>query len=218
MKNFSATDAASGEPVPRFEGDTMRLKLLPGLISAALLAAALPLASQVVPSATEGSLPFAVGAGASSYDVDWAHGRMLGGTLWIDWRPSRIPPLLRGLGLEVEARDISLNHSSTQPANLRQDTAGGGLIYAWPPRRRFHLYGKGLMSLGSFDYAIGQHNAHSSMTVIAPGLGLEGRVYRHVWVRADYEYQHWSQLGGFTPNPQGFTLGALYNFRNFHRH
>ncbi len=78
--------------------------------------AAIPIFSQVVPQAQEGLWPFSVDAGVSTFDVDWGHGRMLGGTLWADWHPNRIRSLLDGLGLEIEARDISLNRGD-EPSN-----------------------------------------------------------------------------------------------------
>jgi hypothetical protein len=93
----------------------MRFKVfLSSAVAVSLLTAAIPIFSQVVPQAKETGLPFTLGAGVSSFDVDWGHGRMLGGTLWADWHPSRIPSLLNGLGVEVEARDISLNREAVR--------------------------------------------------------------------------------------------------------
>jgi hypothetical protein len=176
--------------------------------------------SQVVPAGHEGNLPFAVGAGPSSFDVDWGHGRMLGGTIWADYHPNQLPSLLHGLGLELEARDISLNANSTQK-NYREDTVAGGAIYTWYHYRNFHPYGKFLVGYGSMDFSLPPPNAnysHDTRTLYAPGLGLEQRLFRHVWARADYEYQTWpdflsrSKSNPTSPNPQGFTLGVAYDF------
>jgi opacity protein-like surface antigen len=187
--------------------------LLSATVAIGLLTAAIPIFSQVVPQAKETGLPFTLGAGVSSFDVDWGHGRMLGGTLWADWRPGRIPSFLNGFGLEVEARDISLNHSSSQPPNYREDTAGGGPIYTWRRYRNFRPYGKYLIQFGSMDFRASDPTySHDTRTVSAPGVGLEFRLFRNVWARADYEYQFWPDLLGGTADPQGFTFGASYDF------
>lgn len=183
--------------------------------------------AQTVPSAIQtGGLPITAGLGVSDYDVDWGHGRMLGGTIWIDYMPSRVPSILHGLGLEAEARDISLNHSSTQPANFRLDTAGGGPIYFAHVARfpNFHPYGKLILSYGGIDWDNPNPQfTHETRTVMAPGLGFDYRLYRSILLRADYEYQFWPDIAPSSPgthvlNPQGFTVGAMYDFRHFRRH
>lgn len=203
----------------------MRFKVLLSLtVTVNLFAAAVPVFSQVVPQARQGQLPFSVGAGISSFDVDWGHGRMLGGTLWADWCPSMIPPFLHGLGLELEGRDISLSRSSSQPSNFRLDTIGGGPIYTLRRFRNFAPYGKYLLDFGGIDWNNPDPRyKHETRTVMAPGLGFTYRIYRGVWARADYEYQFWPQIALMSPgshvlNPQGFTVGAVYNFRNLGRH
>ena len=55
-------------------------------------------------------------------------------------------------------------------------------------------------------------NPHANLIVFAPGGGLEYRIFRPIWVRADYEYQDWGTLLGNTLNPQGFTVGVAYEF------
>ncbi len=171
--------------------------------------------SQVVPQAQVGSgQTFSIGVGPANYDVDWGHGRMFGGTIWADWYPSQVPRSLHGLGIEAEARDISLNRSSTQPSNLREDTIGGGPIYSWPHFRNFRPYGKALVEFGSMDFQIHRlpSYTHDSRALFAPGLGFDYRVFRSIWARADYEYQIWGTLFAHTPDPQGFTVGVAYAF------
>ena len=173
---------------------------------------------QTGPSATEGGVPLAVGGGVSYWDVDWGHSRMEGGTLWADYYPNRVPSILRGIGLEAEARDVSFNRGD-KPSNFRHDTAGGGVIYAWRHYPNFYPYGKFVMGLASIDFQIPQipTYTHDTRTFMAPGWGVQYRVYRHVWARADYEYQFWDKFIGHTPDPQGFTVGAMYDFRRFHQ-
>jgi opacity protein-like surface antigen len=178
--------------------------------------AATPAFSQVAPEAIEGNRPFSVGAGVSNFNVDWGKTRMYGGTFWADWRPP-LPLFLNGLGLEIEARDISLDRSSTVPSNFRQDTAGGGPIYTWRHYRNFRPYGKGLLEFGSFDFRSTNPNySHDTRTLVAAGPGVEFRTYGHLWVRAEYEYQIWGHILGKRPDPQGFTLGAMYDFGGIH--
>jgi opacity protein-like surface antigen len=151
---------------------------------------------------------------------------MYGGAFWIDYYPG-MPSILHGLGVEVEARDISFDRHEvpTQQypnwsgqANTREDTAGGGAIYTWRHFRNFHPYGKFLISYGSVDFITGLTHAtstytHDTRTVMAPGLGIEYRIFRPLWARADYEYQDWlGKLLGTTLNPQGFTVGVAYDF------
>ena len=200
----------------------MRIKLFLRLTVGFLLAcAACFVHAQTVPAATEGNLPLAVGAGFSGYNPDYGHGHLLGGTLWIDYTPNRVPHLLRGIGIEAEARDLNYGRSATQPPDLREDVASGGLIYSWPHYRKFRPYGKFLMGFGNAD----EENKlglkyHDSRTVTSFGGGLEYRAFKSVWVRGDYEYQVWPDffkhanpaIPAGLLNPQGFTVGAMYHF------
>jgi opacity protein-like surface antigen len=188
-----------------------RLLVLP-ILAVGIFSITVPAISQVAPAYERSGWPVRLGIGPSSYDVDWGHGRMLGGTIWADWYPEKLPHVLRGLGLEGEARDISLDRSSTQP-NMRQDTAGIGPIYAWNHFHNFHPYLKYLIAYGSIDFVSPSPTySHDTRTLYAPGLGFEYRFYRQFWARADYEYQTWQVLLGNTPNPQGFTVGVAYDF------
>ncbi len=198
----------------------MRLKLLVvPILAVSLFAPLFPAFSQAVP-AYEGrgpSLPLSIGFGPSSYDVDWGHGRMYGGTVWADWYPTQLPRILHGLGVEVEARDISLHQNCNPPGfcpqkNMRQDTAGGGVIYNWRLFRRFHPYAKFLVEDGSVDFYPLPGYSHDTFMLLTSGGGFEYRIFRPFWARADYEYQDWGRLLGNTLNPQGFTVGVAYNF------
>jgi len=204
----------------------MHCKIIATFAGAVLFVAAIPpLAAQVAPAGTTGGIPLKVGVGLSDYDVDYGHGRMLGGAIWVDYTPNRIPRMLYGLGIEAEARDISINPSPTQPPNYRLDTVGGGPIYTIHLRklRSLEPYGKFLLDYGGIDWNNPDPQyKHETRTVPAPGMGFEYRVYHDFLVRVDYEYQFWPDFaimspGGHVLNPQGFTVGATYDFGGFHR-
>jgi len=190
----------------------MRLKLV---LTAILLTAGTPLLAQVAPAVKGGGLPIAIGAGFSDYYTDWT-GRLGGAAVWIDWNLYSGPSFLRGFGLEAEGRDLNFLRSGGDP-KLRQDTIGGGPIYTWRRFDRVHPYGKFLIGYGSMDFTSGSPNySHDTRTVYAPGGGVEYRVFQHIWVRGDYEYQFWTDFfHNHALNPQGFTAGVSYNFRSF---
>jgi opacity protein-like surface antigen len=188
-----------------------RLLILP-VLTASIFAVTVPAWSQAAPAYVRNSLNLEVGIGPSGYDVDWGHGRMFGGTVWADWYPEKLPSAIHGLGLEIEARDISLNRHLPPQYNLRQDTAGGGPIFTWRHFPNFHPYAKFLIEDGSYDYSPTPTSSHASRMLWVAGAGLEYRVYRSFWARADYEYQTWQTLLGKTPNPQGVTVGIAFDF------
>lgn len=192
----------------------MRFKLfVPPLLALSIFALAVPASCQVVPTYQRQGLPIMAGLGFSGYNVDWGHGAMYGGTFWLDWYPTQLPALLHGLGLEAEARDISLHQSSTQ-TNVRQDTASGGPIYAWRHWESFHPYGKFLYGHGSMDFPPhGLSYSHDTRSFWAVGGGFEYRFHGPFWSRVDYEHQTWQQLFGYySPMPQGITVGVSYDF------
>jgi opacity protein-like surface antigen len=175
--------------------------------------------TQTGPAATSTTFPWAIGAGFSDYNTSWGNGEMLGGALWIDYTLNRVPQRLRGIGLEVEALDISIATRSAHQKNFREDVASGGVIYSWPRYRNFRPYGKFLMGYGNDEYPIsGARRYHQSRTVSTMGCGLEYRAYKNVWARVDYEYQVWPNFWKHTGEPagqltpEGFTFGAMYHF------
>ena len=183
------------------------------------LCAASSALAQSIPSAIETEPPLAVGVGVSGYNPDFGHSHLLGGTLWIDYSPNRVPCLPHGIGLEIAARDLNYDRSSSQP-NLREDVAEAGVIYSWHRFSNLRPYGKLLMGYGNTDYGSTRAREHDSRTITSMGGGVEFRAARYVWVRADYEYQSWPdffkhpvthQPAGKL-NPQGFTVGVLYHF------
>jgi opacity protein-like surface antigen len=185
------------------------------VIAAVLVFAASPCISQVVPSATEGKVPLTIGGGFSDFQTDFGDaGRMVGVTVWADWRLHHLPALLDGLSIEVEGRHINYARPASFP-KLRQDTGLGGALYTWQHYNRFHPYAKYLIGLGSIDFPdpANPYYTHDSRVVLAPGAGVDYRAWHNVSIRADYEYQFWRAIfGSHDLNPNGVTIGATYNF------
>jgi hypothetical protein len=186
------------------------------------LISSLPLFSQVVPAATGSGLPkWSFGGGVSDFNPDFGRGHLAGGTLWIDYTLPGMPPLLRGICIQLTARDLSFDRSATEPV-LRMDAAGGGAIYKWAGFSNFRPYAKVTAELANVDY-LGLRNRHvrfnESRTDTSFGGGLEFRAYKSVWVRAEYEYQYLpnffisrtNSAVGEPLDPMGFTVGATYN-------
>jgi opacity protein-like surface antigen len=198
----------------------MSQRLFPKLTLALLFVAlAVPAFSQVAPAATEGGLPLTVGVGISDYDVDFCCGsRMVGISAYVDWDLFVLPGPLKNLSIQAEGNDINYGRPArlqTEP-QLRQDTGLGGVKYTYRHFRNLQPYGKFLVGIGSIDFPnyYDPYYTHDTFTVIAPGGGVEYRVWRGVWVRGDYEYQFWEHtFGPRDLTPQGFTIGGSYHFR-----
>jgi len=195
----------------------MRVKLILMVI---FLAVAVPAYPQAKPAAVGSRTQFTIGAGFSDYYSDW-NGRYDGTTMWFDWNPSLGPSLFHGLGLEIEARDLSFGKTGSVP-HLRLDTVSGGAIYTIRHYRSIHPYAKFLMGYASFDFQPihtpqGVYS-HDSRTVYTPGGGVEYRLGRNVWVRGDYEYQFFVDFSHHhAMNPNGFTIGVSYDLAHLHR-
>lgn len=194
----------------------MRLK---SVVAILIFVTSLPLLSQVQESARRGELPLSVGAGFSDYYTEVFPTYMQGGAIWVDWRFDHAPSYLKGIGIEAEAR--VLNHGQgPQDPNFRQASVGGGPTYTWTHYRNFHPYAKFLFDLGGMDhmkfYKTPSWYRADRWATYAVGGGVEYRAWRHIWVRADYEYQWW-QIKVYSPtkylDPYGVTVGASYDFR-----
>ena len=202
------------------QGDKMRLRIyLYALIALLLLPLSLDAYGQAVESGYERQLPFAVGGGVAGFETGLDPGRLYGPTIWGEYTPNMLPSYLAGLGVEVQYRDVSFDRTALDPTNLSEWTLTGGLIYHWRHFRNFRPYGKFLIGTGSADFYSGTPSyTHDTFTPYSEGIGFDYRVWHHVSMRADYEYQSWPRFLGFTRHPQGFTLGAMYSFSTPHFH
>jgi opacity protein-like surface antigen len=189
----------------------MRSKLV---LAALIILSSLPVVAQVAPAARISGLPIGVGVGLSDYDLDYGQDRrMLGLSAWANYE------LFHGLGVEAEGTTIQWDKPEAL-TRMRQDTIKGGPIYKFRPIAGIHPYVKYLFGLGSIDFPSDDpFYTHDTYKMSAFGGGVEYRVWRHVFVRADYEYQRWPKyhsVNALTPN--GITLGATYYVRSERRH
>jgi hypothetical protein len=193
----------------------MRLKLIP---IALFVVAAFPIHSQVVPAGTQSGLPvpIVVGGGVSYFSVGYPPGgEMLGVSAWADWfLLNRLSGRFQGLGIAAEGHEIAIAHPSVF-SRMKEQVGEGGAIYSWTRTRNFHPYGKFLAGIGGIYFPPQGAYTHDTRTVYSPGGGIDYRLAHHILVRGDYEYQIWHHFPqtGQTMHPNGFTLGASYDFR-----
>ncbi len=194
----------------------MRWKLMAvPVLALFFISAAISARAQVTYSAEQGKQPFTVGTGVSNFSDDWGiqNPRQVGITMWVDWRPPFIPPVLNGLGLEFEGRTVQFATPAYLPGH-RMDTALGGPVYEFRRKRRIRPIISYLMGIGSIDFpSPGSTYTHDTRTVYEPGGGVDVRFWNSFSARATYDYQFWHQIFGPNDlNPNGFTIGAVYDF------
>jgi opacity protein-like surface antigen len=176
--------------------------------------------AQVVYSAEQGSTRLSVGGGLSGYSPDVGGGFWLGPALWVDYNPPFNRGLLHGLGLEAEARGVLWNSGSSPQNSQRnyESTVGGGIIYH-PGFLRTHAISPYVKILASLGWNPIYQFSGNPFLVYQFGGGLDYHLNHRVTIRGDYEYQRWEQVPSYShpgelsvASPNGFTVGALYNF------
>lgn len=184
----------------------MTKKLL--LIAALLLLPTLSRA-QVVAAGRGGNQQLYVGGTFSDFDPDYGYQRLYGVGAFADYN------LSPRLGAEAEVRF----HRFHQLADIHEDNyvIGPKINYR---HKRYTFYGKALLGVGYFNFPL--NAAHGTYLDVALGGGVDYRLTRRVYVRAEYEYQIWpgfigppdpqispkNRPNGLTPN--GFAIGASY--------
>jgi hypothetical protein len=193
--------------------DMHRKLLAVPFLSLLVLSAAVPLRAQVTHSATEAKIPLTVGTGWSNYSIDWGPGRRMGGiTAWADWRLRRVPSPLKGVGISLEGQCICWNTPSGIGQHKLQAFLGGP-SYRFERWHRVRPYGKYMIGFGGVYFTTQNPSYnHDTRVIYSLGGGADVLFWKQLAVRADYEYQFWPDLFGKTSNPQGFTMGAVWDF------
>ena len=171
--------------------------------------------AQVAPAVKIGGLPLGVGVGINDYNVDYGPGRReLGISAWGDYN------LFHGLGLEVEGISIFGDRPKEISPQLKLNSIKAGVIYKAHPFFGIHPYAKFLGGVGEIYFpSRNPFYTQDAFTTYGVGGGGEYKIWRTLFVRADYEYQYYLQyLGKNSLNPNGVTVGATYYLRGIHRH
>lgn len=180
------------------------------LLFAALLLLPTLSRAQVVAAGRGGNQQLYVGGTFSDFDPDYGYQRLYGVGAFVDYN------LSPRLGAEAEVRF----HRFHQLNTIHEDNylIGPKINYR---HKRFVFYGKGLLGLGEFNFPY--NAAHGGYFAVALGGGVDYRLTRRIYVRAEYEYQIWpgfvgppdplpvppqNRPNGLTPN--GFSIGGSY--------
>lgn len=168
------------------------------LALAFLLGGASTLFGQAVPTASR-LADVQIGAGYAMGRPDYVRQTFQGFTAYgdVDFRPH--------IGLEAEFHQV--NSTNGDQSYERSYEIGG---------RYFRSYGslvpyiKGMIGRGNFNYPTDQTNL--AYTLYAGGVGADFKVGSLLRVRAEYEFQKWTDFpnGGLTP--QIVTIGVAYHF------
>ncbi len=206
----------------------MRSKLV---LAVLLFLSTLPALSQVAPAARVRGIPLGVGVGLTDFDTDYYRpylpywsGRMIGISVWADYS------IFHGLGVEAEGTSIfgnkpkpvnPFNPGAVFYGSVKEETAQGGFIYRYHTVYHVRPFVKGIGGLGRIDFPSenpGYTSENSGLYTL--GGGLESKVFQNIFVRGQYEYEHWTgfRRGTQSLNPSGFTIGATYYLRGEHRH
>jgi hypothetical protein len=198
---------------------------LKAIVVAVTIIAAIPVVSQVAPSASEGRLPWRIGGGFSDFNTGLDPDRLLGGALWVDCTPTALPLFLNGFGVEAEARYVTVGQTAPLSVGIfRQGTIGAGPTYTVRRFRNFRPYVKFLINFAGEEMNLPYRGAiyrRETEVAYAAGGGVDYRLFSHLWARGDYEYQAWPNTLG-NPNwildPNGFTVGISWTLGSMHGH
>jgi opacity protein-like surface antigen len=157
------------------------------------------------------ALPTATGHGGAQAGIGWSWAKpdywekaIQGVTAFGDF------DFTSHIGAEAEYHYLALE----TPNDLAENSFLVGPRFVLP-RGKYSLYAKGLIGIGDIviqeasEYTL--QNPAGTYLTYAGGAGVDYRASRHIVVRGDFEYQHWSYRHGLTPTV--FTVGAAYRFR-----
>jgi opacity protein-like surface antigen len=117
------------------------------------------------------------------------------------------------IGVEGDVHLVSLFKSYF---DYKESSYDGGLRYVLH-YRRFHPYGKGMVGIGHAtapnpNQIVGG-STPGTYFLFAFGTGLDYSVNDKINVRADFEYQRWTNFPPHGLTPPLFNVGVAYRFR-----
>ena len=174
--------------------------LLRAIAFIGLLGAATMLHAQSEPTASRlGDLK--IGGGFSTANSDYAD-RYNGGAAYIDF------DFLPHIGVEGEfhfVKDSSDLYEKTYEAGGRYFRTYGKFV----PYAKL-MYGRGVFNFPPFADGFRPNLAYN---LAAAGIGVDYKVKPYLYVRADWEYQHWFGFQNSSLSPSILTIGAAYHFK-----
>src|SRR5260370_24366929 len=172
-----------------------RIVIVIGLLSTASI-----LHAQFEPTATK-VLDLKVGGSFATANSDYG-GRYNGGAAYIN------RDFLQDLGVEGEF------HCVKDSAGLYEKTYEVGGRY-FRTYRKFVPYGKVMYGRGVFNFPAlpDGFRANLAYNLAAAGIGVDYKVKRYLYVRADWEYQNWFGFQNSSLSPSILTVAAAYHFK-----
>jgi hypothetical protein len=143
-----------------------------------------------------------IGGGFSTANSDYGD-RYNGGAAYVNY------DFLRHIGVEGEF------HFVKDPNDLYEKTYEVGGRYFHPYKRRWVPYAKVMYGRGVFNFPplADGFRANLAYNLMAVGVGVDYKARPWLYVRADWEYQHWFAFQGSSLSPSILTIGAAYRFR-----
>jgi Outer membrane protein beta-barrel domain len=156
--------------------------------------------AQAAPTASR-SGDLKIGGGFSSADSDYGQ-RFNGGAAYLnyDFRPH--------IGVEGEFHFVSGENQLYE----KTYEVGGRYFRTYG---KFVPYAKVMYGRGVFNFPPLPNGARANLAynLVAGGVGVDYKVLPILYVRADWEYQHWFGFANSSLQPNILTLGAAYHFK-----
>jgi hypothetical protein len=165
-----------------------------------LLGAAPILHAQSAPTASR-ALDLKIGGGFATANSDYAD-RYNGGAAYVNF------DFLPHIGLEGEF------HFVKDPSDLYEKTYEAGPRY-FRTYGKFVPYAKVMYGRGVFNFPplADGFRPNLAYNLVAAGIGVDYKVKRYLYVRADWEYQNWFGFQNSSLSPSILTVGAAYHFK-----
>ena len=171
------------------------------IVFIALLSTATIVHAQALPTGSRAG-DLKIGGGFSTANSDYGD-RYNGGAAYFDY------DFLSHIGVEGEF------HFVKDPNDLYEKTYEIGGRYFRTYKKRWVPYAKGMYGRGVFNFPpLGDgFRANIAYNLMAGGIGVDYRAKPWLYVRADWEYQHWFDFQRSSLSPSILTIGAAYRFR-----